>query len=275
MPSMSNPLAATISNVSAPNVYHLTLFICHLFGDGPFRTIHILQDSDNLPIDIHSNCFEHILLYVTDVRRFSSTPWNDLDSINNVLQIISFESEYLAEEFYLFFDYLVLYRIFIFSSIDAINTMDKTPLFQTPLDSRTLVLHFNETSVSVFISESNGCISPELQPIFTVNHDTNFNNVNLFDRTFGEYERMESIEIHRMGSFQRSNELSLVSVGTYLDDYFRNYYHLQLNRSFINMTWDHEFNTSIPSISHLLILNKRAFFKEATIDYEIIKDEAL
>lgn len=54
--------------------------------------------------------------------------------------------------------------------------MDKTLLFhtQTPeLDSHTLVLHYNETTVSVFISEESvDRVSVELKLIFTANKNT-------------------------------------------------------------------------------------------------------
>lgn len=176
---MSNPLSAIISaNMSASNFYHLTRFICHLFEDGPFRTVHILQDSGNLPIDFHSKCFEHILLQVTDIRRPFSSPWNDFDNPNNVLQLISFDPDDLARQIDEVNDYLVLYRIFIFSSskIYTLNAVDKTLLFRTrtpELDSRTLILHYNETSVSVFIGEeeSDDRVSLELKPIFTAKQD--------------------------------------------------------------------------------------------------------
>lgn len=84
---------------------------------------------------------------------------------------------------------------------------------------------------------------------------------------------MGTIEVHRIGTFQTPEEISLEPFT--LDDYFRNYFYLHLNRSYIRMTWWGISNSSVSPISQPLTLNPRAFFKEASIDYEIIQNDAL
>lgn len=280
---ISNLLPAAISNVS--NFHYLALFVCHLFGNGPFRTAHILYNPNvfdyNRLMQINSICTNPIPFYLTDTTQSFPKPYQENDNVDNILQLFFIDSENLAHEIELLDDNFVLYRIFVFSSTDEIRKIDQKLLFETRnriYDTRTLILHYNESSVSVNIEnslneQSNEGVNLGQKAIFILNQETNHENVNLFDRTFGEYERMESIKLYRLNYYVWRDKLEPTS---YLLDFFINYCHLHLNRSYINIIWKNKFNWSIPLIYHRTVIeNQQPYYKESSRDYKFIEDETL
>lgn len=277
--AISNILPTATSN--APNFHYLALFICHLFGHGPFRTLHILHNPNlfdhRLLVEIDSLCSDPIPLYLTDISQPALSPWSEQDNVDNVLQIIFFDFENLATEIERSGDKLQLYRIFVFQSIGILASMDQKLLFETKkriYDTRTLVSHYNDSSVSIYIEnnsndQSNGNVKLKQEPIFIFNQETSVDGMNLFDKTFGEYERMESIDIFRINSYTSPDELKSYP---HLYDAFINYCHFNLKRSHVNIIWYRVFNIPPSKIFHRTkVESQRAYYKEWSFNnYKLI-----
>lgn len=272
------PIAAT----NAQNFHYLALFICHLFGHGPFRTLHILHNPNffdhHLLIELDSLCPDPIPIYLTDISQPSLNPWSELDNVDNVLQIIFLDFENLATEIEQFSDKFQLYRIFVFTSPEIIASMDQKLPFETKKqihDARTLVLHYNSSSVSLYIEHNsndqwNGNVKLKQNPIFIFNRETNVDGINLFDQTFGEYERMESIDIFRCNPYISPDKLNPVR---FLYDPFINYCHYNLKRSHINIIWYFVDNVLPSMIFHRTkIDNHQAYYKEWSREYILIEN---
>lgn len=272
-----------ISTVS--NSYYLALFICHLFSSGPFRTIHILYDpaefDQNILMEIESNCEDVAPLYLTDITRSFQISYQKSDNVDNLLQLFFFDAENLAHEIELVGDKFGLYRIFLFSSLDVIRRINRTLLFGTrnrAYDIRTLIGHYNESRVSVYIEENFNESSDrsgdlEENTILMVNHEMNLEHLNLFDRTFGEYERMETIELYRLDYYTARDAFK---PNWFLLDPLINFYHFQLNRSFIGIIWQDLKNPSTPPIHHrTLIANRPKYYKESSHDYKLVDNGTL
>lgn len=272
-------LPMAISNVS--NFHYLALFICDLFGNGPFRTVHILLNpkvfDHNIFMEIDSICSDPIPFYLTDITQSFEISDQKYDNVDNLLQLLFVDPENLAHDIELLGDKLALYRIFIFSSIFMIKTMDQNLLFETQnriFDIRTLILHYNESNVSVFIEncpseQSNKNMKSRQAAIFILNQETIQNGVNLFDETFGEYERMESIDLYRINAYTSPDKLEPIF---YLYDAFINYCHFNLKRSYINTIWKHLYN-SYSFIHHRTVIeNPRTYYKEASLNYKLIEN---
>lgn len=273
--SISNLLpVASDSNVS--NFHYLVLFICHLFDNGPFRTVHILYNPNvfdlNLLMQIDSICNDPIPLYLTDITQPFQIPYQESDNVDNLLQLFFLDPNSLIHDMDLIGDQFKLYRIFIFSSFDMIRKMNLSLFFETrnpAYDTRTLIVHYNESSVSVYIE--NSLNEPLNGAIFTLTHEVNLEKVNIFDRTFGAYEQMESIEFHRWDYYTSSDSLK---PNFYLFDQAINYYHLHLNQSYVCTIWHNIYNSTIPLIYHRTVIqNPQKYYMESSFDYKIIEND--
>lgn len=90
------------------------------------------------------------------------------------------------------------YRVFCFASIDAMDSNQQTSIFATLRDltnSKNLIVYYNAQNASIFIDPIavNFHSNPKL--VYVVNRDANYRKVNLFDQTFGEFERTQSIAV--------------------------------------------------------------------------------
>ena len=275
-----NVLPVVISN--APKFRYLAIFICHLFASGSFRTVHIVYHPNAFDHDIltqiNSICTDPVPIYLTNIDQPFKIPYQKCDTFDNILQIIFLDPEHLADEIEQFGgENFALYRIFVFSSIDIINRIDQNLLFKTKnriLDIRTLILHYDESSVSVYIEseQSNENVIVIQEPIFILNEETDIGIVNIFEKTFGVYERMESIDIYRLDYYYISPNNLRPSL--YLEDIFINYNHFQLKRSFINIMWLNKFNLAQSKIYHRNVIeNPPKYYKEKTLNYKLIEDE--
>lgn len=186
------------------NFQYLALFICHLFGDGNFRTVHILFKpitfNFDLLMQIDSVCPAPIPLYLTDITQPWEWPWNQNDNPNNVLQFMFFEPKTLARDGKQLKNGFALYRIFAFSSTNVIRTkmqVSIAKILHEFSNSNNLILNYNAKNVSVYIDYglNDGVSRQKPKPIFIVNKNTNFKRVNLYDQTFGKYERIKSIAV--------------------------------------------------------------------------------
>lgn len=224
--------------VNVTSIHHLALFICHLFIDGHFRTAHILYKPNTFEFDwllqIDTVCPGPIPFYLTDVTLPWEWPWNSNDTPENVLQLSFFDTGHSdidqVQQGYAHYCALCL------PSHDAINAKQRTSIF-TALrqfsDTKVILVNYNTVNVSVFIDSK---YSNE-QPIFFNDNETNFEEFDLFDRTFGEYERTRSIAIQRVDFIDKSAHGMDIDYEYMTEVIWLHYYHLHLNNSFINMTW--------------------------------------
>lgn len=249
--------------VFVSSVHHLVLFICHLFIDGNFRTAHFLYKPNTFDFDwlleIDAVCPEPIPLYLTDITLPWAWPWSEKNTPDNVLQLNFFDPIHLTEDIDQLKKGYAHYCIFSFSSVNMNDTKQQDSIFKTLRglpDSKTLIVQYNTKNVSVFIRNKR----LTQQHIFLVNHKTNFKHVNLYERTFGEFERMQSLAIHRVKFSQKSILDTSWEHGD-IETFCTHYYHLQLNNSYINMTWFDRTNA-------YCILEAPNYYKELSTNYK-------
>lgn len=275
---ISNFSSAVISNVT--NFHYLALFVCHLFGNGSFRIAHIVYHPNvfdqRLLLQIDSICSDSIPLYLTDITQSFPISHQKSYNLDSILQMIFLNPANLADEIEQFGSAnFALYRIFLFSSTTTMNQNILFEIHKRGIDTRTLITLYNESSVIVFIensSQSNGNVN-EQGTIFILNHKTNLENLNLYDKTFGVYERMESIDIYRIDFYDSPHKFR---PSFYLYDAFINYCHFHLNGSFINTIWHNRYQPLFPPIYHRTVIeNHRNYYLEASQDYKLIEDETL
>lgn len=181
-------------SVFGHSFHHLVLFVCHLFIDGQFRTIHIVYDPGahsfrtELISDIQSLCSDPIPLFITDVTKQYSTPWTPCEHTDNILQLIFFDPEHIHDDNEL----SVFYHLFLFPS-----TTKPTIIH---FNYSSLALHYTSESISVHghwipdhqddMDDKVGkCPSVSIQSIYDNGNSDEFSQQNLFDLIFGEWER--------------------------------------------------------------------------------------
>lgn len=220
------------------NVTHqLALFVCHLFIDGNFRSAHILYkpnvfEYNEFMAHIDSNCPEQMPLYLTDITQPWGYSWNQNESPYNVLQLIfdEFNPRNLKKSIIEFrtHESLGLYQIFALSSIDSVSEEQRilafNVLYRLLPEFRVLILNCKSENVSIYLNHGSNGGSVQ-RPFYVVNQETDFNRTNLFDRTFEEYERMQSLYIAPLEHHEY--------ITRFHAEYIVNYYQLHLNNSFI------------------------------------------
>lgn len=184
------------------------------------------------------------------------------ERIDYVLQLIFFDPAHLTDEIRQSKNLLAFYRIFVLSSSEPIDLKDQLGEIDGQNiigNNRNLILHYNSAIDSLCINYVMAKNFEEFenlnQEAIVLNQDTCFDCVNWFDRTFGEFERMESIEIHRFDFFNGSRYFN---VGHHLYNVM-NYYHLLLNNSHLNMTWKN-INNFTDRTNQLSTLKRRKVF---------------
>lgn len=237
------------------NFHCLALFICHLFADGNFRTIHIIFKpntfSYTLLEHIDSTCVDPIPFHLTDISRPWVWPWNENDNPNNVLQLMFLDPKTLTEDTEQVKKFFALYRSFAFSATDFIEPKTRTSIakrLQKFSESNNLVLNFGAGNVSIYIDFD----AQHPKPIFTMNKETNSLHCNLFDHTFGQYERMLSISVKNFDSdytFDGIQERANYYLNFDPTYYISNYYNLFFNKTYINFTWLRPVNVDLKLIS--------------------------
>ena len=261
------------------NFHYLALFICHLFGDGRFRTVHILFKPSafnySLLNHIDSVCPDPIPLYLTDITKPWEWPWNQNDNPNNVLQLLFFDPKTLSKDGKQLKKGLAFYRIFAFSTTDVIQTKTQVSIakrLRKFSDSNMLILNYDAKNVSVYIDYGlSGVSRQKSKPIFIINKNTNFKRVNLFDHTFGKYERMQSVAIKSYGignsvdDFKKRAE-KYINLDTSLYD--SNYLNLFLNKSYIYLEWWRD--TGLTRMNFMRIPNHPKYYKEISNTSQII-----
>lgn len=262
-----------ISSVS--NFRYLVLFICHLFGDGKFHTAHILFKPNTFDYEllthIDSICPHPIPLYLTDITKPWDWPWNQSDNPNNVLQIIFFDPKKFTKDKKHLKKGFALYRVFAFHSTDVTDMKTRTSIakgLRQFSDSNKLILNYDTKNVSVYIDYGlTGVQREKPKPIFIVNKNTNFKRVNLFDRTFGKYEQIQlqsvAIKQHIQGNSLKDIRRK-INKNLHFDSYgyISNYFNTFLNKSHINLEWDHSTSNGIVHRDLMVIPDHPKYYNE-------------
>lgn len=251
---------------SSVNFHYLALFICHLFSNGRFRIAHIVHDpiifDHDLFVKRNSICLDPIPLYLTGNDKPCTFAWNGKDSADNMLTIFFIDPKYLTLEMdHMMNQPFAYYRIVVFPSIFPIKEMNLTSVFHTQqpkYDSRP-------KNVSVFIEnrsneQTKDRVLLKHEPIFILNQQTKIDRMNLFRKTFEEYERMESIAIEQILYYTTIiyNKLQIVDV-IMPEDAILNYYHLDLKQSYINVRYVLAYNPSQPTHNAAMILYPKSY----------------
>lgn len=258
------------------NFHYLALFVCHLFGDGNFRTVHIVFQPNTfnytLLEHIDTICPHLVPFYLTDITQTWDFPWNENDNPNNVLQLMFLDAKKFTKDTRELKYFFALYRIFAFLGTDVVETKTRTSIARRLYrftGSNNLNLIFDSRNVFVF----NDFAAQHTKPMFTVNEGTNFTRYNLFDQTFGHYERMLSISIKIVDA-----QLSLYGIRLRIQgrlDYdsiycISNYFNLFLNKTCIDFIWLRVINGRIVSKDLTLILDHPKYYKEFSCTFKLI-----
>lgn len=177
----------------------------------------------------------------------------------------------LADEFSQLQRSFEYYRVFSLPSTDSINGKQRSSILATLRghlnDSRILLVYYNTENAFIFIDSKYNLNEESTQePIFVINNQTDFKQVNSFDRTFGEYERIQPFVIQRV-HFSDESMHGWKSDG-YLgaEAIWMHYYYFRLNNSFINMTWI-DFQKSVLTKGQCT-LRAYDYFKEIFTEYQ-------
>lgn len=259
--------------------YYLALFICRLFGDGNFRTVHIVfkpNTFDYIFLDhIDSICPNSMPLYLTDITQPWVWPWNENDNPNNVLQLMFLDPKTFSKDTGQLKEFFTLYRIFAFPTTDIIDAKTRSSIpigLRRFSGSNNLILKFDEKNVFVF----NDFDDQYSKPVFTVNNSTDFSRHNIFDETFGQYERMLSISIKTFDSdesfrsIQRRISYDLNCQPNY---YISNYFNLFLNKTYVDFIWLRLRNDEMVSKNFTLIPDHPKYYKEVSRTFKLIPND--
>lgn len=224
--------------VNLSSYCHLTQFICHLFIDGRFRTAHFLYKPNTFDFDLLQQidrlCSEPMQIYLTDITLPLEWPWNDNDNTENVLQLSildpgDFEEDISQIEFYA----VAYYQVFGFYSNDQFDCEEISSIFQV------LTSQSDEMNSQILLVQ--------------------------YDERFGDLERMQPIAVQRTDpalAFEHGLKTDYVLT---LEIVWMHHYHLQLNNSFINMTWVDD-EDSFTQTKHC-VLQSSHHYKELFYEY--------
>lgn len=281
----------TLFNLIAPNIpnfSNLAIFICHLFLDGNFNIGHILYDSksfDNLLIsEIGSVCSHSnsILWIRTDVIAAHSSSWKPNQQTDHVLQLIFFDPENLPSNIDEIEKLFTFYRLFVIPSTNEIDIHQQVYLFsKSKLSQNSLVLyqHLRTSSVCVYTitpEKTKECSNIAFNSVCTQNLNK-FKNEDLFEVTFGKYERDWIISIERLYHIPESQTQGTRKAFKFWNGnaFIANFMLKNLNAAYINMTIG-DCTSSSCSWKHESVQQKsRRFYKELSVEYQSIDNEKL
>lgn len=269
-----------VNILNASSFNNLALFICQLFINGQFRTSHILYDSNvssvQIMIDIESVCPQPIPWLITNIQQRSSSPWYHHKDTNSVLQLIFYDPNILRDEIEIFERYFTYYRIFVFSTTRQHKEKFKIIRELSPsYDSNTLILYYNIKWGEIFVNwipindydvgeERPVRMNPDSKIVATDTHlDDAIYHENLYEKTFGEYDRRRSIAVNvhrkpgRKSFFIQSDIADLVT-----------YYATHLPTSYVNYS-------DTPMEYSLNITNRIAILKNGTRSKATLDDFVL
>lgn len=272
-----------ITNISiTPNFHNLALFICHLFIDGHFRFGHILYDPNvfdyRLSNEIDSVCAVHIPWLTTDITQPSSLPWNSTDRTDHILQLIFFDPKYVPEQFHQTKNHLTFYRIFVFSSVDSKDSDTENGIsvvgnLSSKFKSNSLIVEYSWENGSLNIHWTSERMDKNLILVETEqNKSTDTEYEQIFERTFGEYDRKELIIINTsciVHDEHISNKLDVAEM------YTSNYFSSTLNASYIKMRCWNPSNSTNTYFNQSVVQIQRKYYKELSFEYRPIKNREM
>lgn len=267
-------LSTVASNIS--NFHNLALFICHLFIDGGFRHGHILYDpkvfDNHLITKIDSICLVKIPWLTTDFTQPSTLAWHHSERTDHILQLIFFDPNHLAEDIDKFKDYFTFYRIFVFdSTATKIKTQqqprksiirERNPVF----NSSSLILEYNTDNDLVSVTGETTLNSTK----YSIRNKS-IKYEHIFDETFGKFEQLRPIAVRALGVFRDKGGQSTYDP-LHGQLYYANFFALNLNETYLNMTFAPvgSFNGSWPYKT--VIQNKRKYYKELLLEFKPVDD---
>lgn len=270
------------SNMSS--FYNLAFFICHLFIDGHFKTCHILRDPNILVggfiAEINSACAIDIPWLSTDIAQTLLPDQSERN--DHILQLIFFDSKYLAKEIHDSRKYFTYYRIFVFSSTEEMRINDHISIVQnvsSVFDSSTLVLHHTPRNDSIIVHwvsnyGENSNKNVKAKVVFVQNQNSTIKYEKLFDRTFGEFEEMWTIATRIAG--REWNEIVNVHfVFKNSEIYNSNYFISNFNVKYTNMTCINYGKRAFPWRHKAFALETREYYQELSEDFQPINKELL
>lgn len=259
--------------------------------DGNFRNGHILYDPDifdgHLVTEIESICPRPFPWQTTDITR-PSEPRNPNESTDRILQLIFFNPETLAEEIVHSEEYFTYYRMFVFSSPNEIDAEEPVTVIKGQninFGSTNFVLHHNTETELIYIHglpntadasvELEKLMRPDPKAIALPNSKFNVDNVNLFDRTFGKHDQLQSIMIRVGGYFHVSPSYRGTDFKAHPSRlYFTNYYLRTLNTPYIKVSYVNVENQKEPTKDEIITVNQRKYYKELSNDFQqFVEDE--
>lgn len=215
-------------------------------------------------------------LYLTNINLPWEWPWNANDNMNNVLHLHFLDPNNLTDEMDQLENQIRYYRVFIFLSIDPIDSEQQTSTFsmlRDLTDSKDLIVCYNARNVSIFIDSIDANEESSLKLVYVVNRDTNYGQIDLFDRTFGEFERTQSIVIQRISHSDKS--LHGVDFYTHFNPkvFWMHFYYMHLNNTSINMTWIDNTESSPFETKRHCALQPADYYKEVASKYQCTQNQ--
>lgn len=276
---MADLTVPVLSVPSAPNFHSLALFVCHLFIDGNFRNGHILYDpkvyDGHLKIQIDSICPNQIPWHRTDITEANLSPKNFSASTDDILQLIFLDPQHSKENIDKVKDASTYYRIFVFVSnedeIDSVKESLRVTKRHLMTDSHALILHYDSKDEDIHVGwilenhdGKDKTTDSDMTAIALPSQPNNDNHMNSFDRTFGQYERMQSIIVGAPVYLNRVDGYIFLYRIMYMTNYFAAVLHSPVIKLTILLLSDGSF------IEHRTVTqNKMRFYNELGTYYDL------
>lgn len=208
------PLTPFALNI--PNYQNLTIFICHLFMIGNFRTGHILYDphifDGRVLTKIGTNCTRSIPWITTDFTKPYSLLWKFDDFTDDILQLIFIDSENLPKSI----SFMTYYLMFVITSKlgeNAENRIVEMGKQTWTIKDNYLVLDITskDNGMKVYsFPRRHNIKTPYKESIQLQIRSTNFGRRNLFDATFGEIDRNRAFIISYLNPDRCIPDISII-----------------------------------------------------------------
>lgn len=273
-------LVQSVSNTC--NFHKLVLFICLLFTDGHFYHGHILYEAkmfeDRFLTAFDTFCPAQIPWQITDIDQHSLTHIQSNNRTDHILQLVFFNSDNFALKLDQFENWFTFYRLFIFVSTDhdTCRCAEISAIKQHNhlFSSSSLIVDYNTKTDSLqvhFGFEVNEALGKrtDTEKLLQTNLTVDTCNEHLFDYSFGEFERMQTLKIRVLALFKR-NHGHKSYVPLYANMFFANYFDQTLNASHIKFWTAPANNLSRGAVDQTVLHKQRKYQKELLLEYESI-----
>lgn len=277
---MSVPKLFTPNILRSRNFYNLALFICHLFIDGEFQSGHVVYDPkifpDQLIAEIQSNCPRFIPWQLTDVTKTHATLCQPNQNTDHILQLVFLDPKHSSQE--IDKELFVFHRIFI-TSTENENKIIDLQKSNTGQHNNLMVLHYNpmEGSIRIYrllnknpiMTETEVCSADEQSHILP-DHKIKSKQTNIFDLTFGEYERTWLAKVsYTILNSQKETQYMLTNAFT------ANYLVSQFNALYINQSHVRIENGVSVIENRIIYPRYRKLYGDLTNDYDTLNNKTL